>query len=142
MHDFIEIYDDHYIHATCDEIIKFFDQVYIPKPSGLKTFNRNRQKVCSTLTCNFGEDWKINDLVYKFVTVGIEKYRENLLDISNRNNLINLSFNPRSNKVLRIIDELPNTISKKLFEEEKQRQQSVIVSFAVLETPLAVNSLS
>ncbi len=75
MHDFLEIYDD-YTYATCDEIIKFFDQTYTSTPAGLKAFNRNRQKICSTLTLNFGEDWKINDLVYAFVKVAIIKYRE------------------------------------------------------------------
>ena len=44
----------------------------------------------------------------------IKKFRENLLDISNRNNLINLNFNPRSNKVLRIIDEIQNSVFLKL----------------------------
>ena len=49
----------------------------------------------------------------------IKKYRENLLDISNRNNLINLNFNPRSNKVLRIIDEIPNSVFQKLSSNKK-----------------------
>ena len=76
MHDFLEIYDDDYTYAGCDEIIKFFDQTYTSTPAGLKAFNRNRQKICSTITLNFGEDWKINDLVYAFVKVAIRKYRE------------------------------------------------------------------
>ena len=49
----------------------------------------------------------------------IQTYREKLLDISNRNNLINLNFNPRSNRVLRIIDELPEAVFKKLSENHK-----------------------
>ena len=49
----------------------------------------------------------------------IKKFRENLLDISNRNNLINLNFNPRSNKVLRIIDEIPNSVFQKLNKNSK-----------------------
>jgi superfamily I DNA and/or RNA helicase len=49
----------------------------------------------------------------------IKKYRENLLDISNRNNLINLNFNPRSNKILRIIDEIPNSVFQKLNSNKK-----------------------
>ena len=49
----------------------------------------------------------------------IKKFRENLLDISNRNNLINLNFNPRSNKVLRIIDEIPNSVFQKLANNSK-----------------------
>ena len=46
----------------------------------------------------------------------IAKFREKLLDLSNRNNLINLSFNPRSNRNIRIIDELPNQIYQKLID--------------------------
>ena len=64
----------------------------------------------------------------KFIEItqkAIAKYRENLLDISNRNNLINLNFNPRSNKILRIIDELPNAIFKKLSDEKKLKLVSL-----------------
>ena len=58
----------------------------------------------------------------KFVELtqkAIKKFRENLLDISNRNNLINLNFNPRSNKVLRIIDEIPDSVFQKLEKNSK-----------------------
>ena len=61
---------------------------------------------------------KTKDKFIEITQKAIAKYRENLLDISNRNNLINLNFNPRSNKILRIIDELPNVIAKKLAEEK------------------------
>ena len=57
---------------------------------------------------------KENDKFIEITQKAIKKFRENLLDISNRNNLINLNFNSRSNRVLRIIDELPDTIFKKL----------------------------
>ena len=65
------------------------------------------------------------DKFLKVVQKAIEKYRENLLDISNRNNLINLNFNPRSNKVIRIIDELPNNIYQKLTDEADKRLQLI-----------------
>ena len=65
------------------------------------------------------------DKFLKIVQKAIEKYRENLLDISNRNNLINLNFNPRSNKVIRIIDELPNNIYQKLTDEADKRLQLI-----------------
>ncbi len=64
-------------------------------------------------------DKKNKDKFIEITQKAIAKYRENLLDISNRNNLINLSFNPRSNKILRIIDELPNSILRKLSDEKK-----------------------
>ena len=75
MHDFIEIYDISPI-SDCDNIVRFFEKTYVPKSSGLKSFNRNRQKVCSTITLDFGEDWEINDSVYFFVNVAIRKYSE------------------------------------------------------------------
>ena len=65
------------------------------------------------------------DKFLKIVQKAIEKYRENLLDISNRNNLINLNFNPRSNKVIRIIDESPNNIYQKLTDEADKRLQLI-----------------
>ena len=49
----------------------------------------------------------------------IKKFRENLLDLTNRNNLINLNFNPRSNKVIRIIDEIPDSVFNKLNDNKK-----------------------
>ena len=52
----------------------------------------------------------------KITQEAIARFREKLLDLSNRNNLINLSFNPRSNRNIRIIDELPNQIYQKLID--------------------------
>ena len=52
----------------------------------------------------------------KITQEAIAKFREKLLDLSNRNNLINLSFNPRSNRNIRLIDELPNQIYQKLID--------------------------
>ena len=74
MHNFIGIYDISPI-SDCDNIVRFFEKTYVPKSSGLKVFNRNRQKICSTITLDFGEDWEINDSVYFFVKEGIDKYR-------------------------------------------------------------------
>ena len=78
LHNFIETYDTPLVwkDTVCENIISFFEKKYIPKSSGLKAFNRNRQKVCSTITFNFGEDWEINDSVYFFVKEGIDKYRD------------------------------------------------------------------
>ena len=75
LHDFIETYDTSQV-SICENIVSFFERVYVPKSSGLKAFNRNRQKVCSTMTLDFGQDWEINDSVYFYVNVAIRKYRE------------------------------------------------------------------
>ena len=74
LYDFIEIYDTSQI-SICENIVSFFERVYVPKSSGLKAFNRNRQKICATMTLNFGEDWEINNSVYFFVSKAIEEYR-------------------------------------------------------------------
>ena len=74
LHDFIEIYDTSQI-SICENIVSFFERSYIPKSSGLKAFNWTRQKICSTMTLDFGQDWEINELVYAFVKVAIDKYR-------------------------------------------------------------------
>ena len=68
---------------------------------------------------------KKGDHYIEITQKAIAKYRENLLDISNRNNLINLNFNPRSNKVIRIIDELPNNIFNKLNDEADKKLQLI-----------------
>ena len=47
----------------------------------------------------------------------IAKFREKLLDLTNRNNFLNLSFNPKSNRNIRIIDELPNVIYERLIND-------------------------
>jgi len=77
LHDFVEAYDIHTCETNTilENIVSFFEQTYTPKPSGLKAFNRNRQKVCSTMTLSFGEDWEINESVYFFVNEAIKGYR-------------------------------------------------------------------
>ena len=57
---------------------------------------------------------KVRQENLKLVQDYIQAKREKLLDISNRNNLINLRFTSRSNRILRIIDELPDQIFEKL----------------------------
>ena len=54
-----------------------------------------------------------NDRYLEISQKAIKKFRDKLLDLSNRNNLINLNFNPRSNKIIRIIDEMPDEVFKK-----------------------------
>ena len=80
LHDFIETYDTSqdwvFVLERCESIISFFEKKYVPKSSGLKAFNRNRQTVCSTITLSYDEDCEINDSVYFFVKEGIEKYRD------------------------------------------------------------------
>ena len=76
--DFIGIYDFGR-EIDCDKIIDFFEHEYDELKSrtgGLKYFNRNRQKICATETLSFGEDVRINELVYTYVNQGIDRYCE------------------------------------------------------------------
>ena len=65
------------------------------------------------------EEKKPKDKFLELTQKAIKKFRDNLLDISNRNNLININFNPRFHKTLRIIDEIPDLIFQKLEKNSK-----------------------
>ena len=61
----------------CKTVINFFEDIYdenSSKTSGLKYFNKARQKICATKTLNFGEDWKINETIYSFVNIAVKFY--------------------------------------------------------------------
>ena len=83
--DFIEFYDlatrivgyDVPRERDCETIVDFFEDTYdekSSKSSGLKYFNKTRQKICATKTLNFGEDWEVNEIVYSFVNIAIKLY--------------------------------------------------------------------
>ena len=55
----------------------------------------------------------------EIVQKNIKEYRKKLLDISNRNNLVSFNFRPRSNRQIRIIDEILETIFDKIKEGKK-----------------------
>lgn len=59
------------------------------------------------------------DEFLEITQAAISKFRERLLDLSNRNNFINLSLNPRSNRNIRLIDELPDRIYQQLDSGEE-----------------------
>jgi len=76
LYDFIETYDFG-LELDCQKVINFFEREYDEEKSrtgGLKFFNKNRQKICATKTLSFAEDVEINELVYFFVSQGIDKY--------------------------------------------------------------------
>jgi prolyl 4-hydroxylase len=76
LYDFIETYDFG-LELSCQKVINFFEREYDEEKSrtgGLKFFNKKRQKICATKTLSFDEDVEINELVYFFVSQGIDKY--------------------------------------------------------------------
>lgn len=64
----------------------------------------------------------VNQEIDKYTEItqaAIAKFREKLLDLTNRNNFINLSLQPRSNRNIRLIDELPDRIYQQLESGDK-----------------------
>lgn len=68
----------------------------------------------------------------KFLSESLEKLRIKLLDFSRRNPLINTSFGGRSNKYIRVVDELPDV----LFSRLKGCRSFIISPLPSLETDL------
>ena len=44
------------------------------KTSGLAFFNKNRNKVCSTITADFIKDLQMNPFVWKYVNASVKLY--------------------------------------------------------------------
>ena len=72
------------------------------------------EEVSSTETTS--HQASVNDPEKEKVKEAIEEQREKLLDLSNRNRLLNFTF-PRS-KCVRFIDEVPDILFKKLLEKQ------------------------
>ena len=95
MHDFIQTYDLE-LEDVCQKIIDFFEREYDEGKSrtgGLKFFNKNRQKICATKTLSFSEDVEINELVYCFVSQGIDRYCEDFSYLKNKEWRLSPSYN-------------------------------------------------
>ena len=52
-----------------------------------------------------------------FLKEKLEKFRDRLLDTTNRNRMINSNFNQRNKQYFRFIDELPNQLYVQLQEK-------------------------
>ena len=79
MHDFLEVYDYYEPEAQqdCENIIKCFEAQVDKshsKTSGLAFFNKNRNKVCSTITADFIKDLQMNPFVWKYVNASVKLY--------------------------------------------------------------------
>ena len=83
--DFLEVYDlatrlvgyDMPRERDCETVVEFFEDTYDEnrsKSSGLKYFNKTRQKICATKTLSFDEDWSVNEIIYSFVNIAIMLY--------------------------------------------------------------------
>ena len=95
LHDFIQIYDFG-LELACQKIIDFFERDYDEEKTrtgGLKFFNKNRQKICATKTLSFSEDVEINELVYCFVSQGIDRYCEDFSYLKNKEWRLSPSYN-------------------------------------------------
>ena len=81
---------------ACLRIIEFFEREYDEEKTrtgGLKFFNKNRQKICATKTLSFAEDEDVNELVYSFVSQGIDRYCEDFSYLKNKEWRLSPSYN-------------------------------------------------
>ena len=62
---------------------------------------------------------KSNKTIDKALEAKLQDFRKNLLDISNRNKLINFPHNNRSKRFIRFVDEVPSQIYDCIVKEEK-----------------------
>jgi very-short-patch-repair endonuclease/DNA polymerase III delta prime subunit len=72
------------------------------------------------------------DRIHALVSDAIGKLRLKLLDLTNRNRLLNFKFSPTSKKFVRIIDEIPNILFEKLGSENNASRR---LYFAALPEP-------
>ena len=55
----------------------------------------------------------------KFICERLEKLRTKLLDLTLRNPLLSTSFSANSTSIIRVVDELPNVLGDKLFDQQQ-----------------------
>lgn len=72
------------------------------------------------------------DRIYALVNDAIAKLRLKLLDLTNRNRLLNFKFSPTSKKFVRVVDEIPNVLFEKLSSEGSPSKR---LYFAALPEP-------
>lgn len=64
---------------------------------------------------------EVNEGLAELIRSRIENLRPKLLDLSRRNPLIATRLSPRSNSIIRVVDELPDAILSKLSGEQRMR---------------------
>jgi len=72
------------------------------------------------------------DRIHALVSDAVAKLRRKLLDLTNRNRLLNFKFSPTSKKFVRVIDEIPNILFEKLRGESNSSRR---LFFAALPEP-------
>ncbi|MEP7243797.1 MAG: DUF4011 domain-containing protein, partial [Gammaproteobacteria bacterium] len=60
--------------------------------------------------------------VTELVREGIERLRLKLLDLTNRNRLLNFKFTESSRKFVRVVDELPDVLYRRLTDESEPKK--------------------
>ena len=77
MNDFIEIYDNEEKPFSVVNAITWFENNYDrskSKESGLSYFNQHRQRICTSMTLDFGQDYEPNDVIYSLVNKAKKEY--------------------------------------------------------------------
>ena len=77
MNDFLEIYDNEEKLFRVASAVTWFENNYSTtksKESGLSYFNQHRQRICTSMTLDFGKNYEPNDVVYYLVNKAKKEY--------------------------------------------------------------------
>ena len=75
--DFIGIYDDEEKPFSVVDVITWFENNYNTtksKEAGLSYFNQHRQRICTSMTLDFGQDHEPNDVIYYLIDKAKNEY--------------------------------------------------------------------
>ena len=79
INDFIEIYDNEEKLFSVADVVTWFENNYDSnksKESGLSYFNQHRQRICTSKTMDFGQNYEPNDVIYYLVNEAKNQYIE------------------------------------------------------------------
>ena len=78
MNDFIEIYDngEQWPNSVIEAITWFINNCSTTKSkeSGLSYFNKNRKRICNSMTLDFGQNYEPNDIIYYLLNQAKTEY--------------------------------------------------------------------
>ena len=77
MNDFLEVYDNEEKLFSVVNAVTWFEDNYDKnksKESGLAYFNQHRQRICNSMTLDFGQDYEPNEAIYYLLNKAKTEY--------------------------------------------------------------------